>query len=130
MAGDDTVIGVENVRHVEHEAQDALGDLPDLFGRVPPRVARIGFELVDPAVNDFDRVIDARLFLASPSQFSLLLSAFIWRSARDRRPPMPDIAARYCSASIISGVEASGGRAVAPGQFPQEAGHFAFQCFF
>ena len=77
VAGDDLVIGVDKDRHVEPEAPDTLGDLPDLFGRVPPWVARIGFELVDPAVNDFDRAIDARLFLASPSQFSLLPSAFI-----------------------------------------------------
>ena len=77
MAGDDLVIGVDKDRHVEPEAPDTLGDLPDLFGRVPPWVARIGFELVDRAVNDFDRAIGARLFLAWPSQFSLLSRALI-----------------------------------------------------
>ena len=64
VAGDDLETGINEDRHVEAECSDTLSDLPDLFGRVPARVARIGFELVDRAVNDFDRAIDARLFLA------------------------------------------------------------------
>jgi hypothetical protein len=41
-------------RHVDAEGGDVVGDLADLLSLVPPRVPRIGPELVDRTVGDLD----------------------------------------------------------------------------
>jgi hypothetical protein len=50
----DLICGVDQNGHIEAEAFDARSDLADLLFGVRPRVARIGFQLIDRLPRDFE----------------------------------------------------------------------------
>jgi len=50
----DLVRGIDQNRYIEAEAFDARGDLADLLLGVRPRVARIGLQLLDCLLRDFE----------------------------------------------------------------------------
>ena len=47
MTGNDVEIGINQYRHIEAEAVDAAGDLPDLLFAMNPGVGWIGLEQID-----------------------------------------------------------------------------------
>ena len=49
-------VSIDQDRHIEAEGLDAIRDLPDLLLAVQPRVRRIGFELLDWSVDEFERL--------------------------------------------------------------------------
>jgi hypothetical protein len=60
MAGTDIKIGIDQDRHIETEALDALCDLPNLLLAVSSRIARIRLDLINAQIRNFERASSFR----------------------------------------------------------------------
>jgi hypothetical protein len=52
VAGDDSAVAIDQDRHIEVEGLDAVGDLPDLFLAVEPRVRWVRLKFSDRSVDN------------------------------------------------------------------------------
>jgi hypothetical protein len=64
MPGDDLIIAVNNNRVIETKLRDGCTDLPDLFGGMRARIARIRFEPGNP--TPFNLGVARGSFCCSP----------------------------------------------------------------
>src|SRR5215831_11941017 len=56
MPGNHVEISIDQDRHIETEGFNAIGDLPDLLLVVNPWVGRVGCQLFEGSINDFERL--------------------------------------------------------------------------